>query len=320
MKREHSQQENGAHASKGRAMIRLLHISDLHFGPPYVDRVGEAVLRSAHRLEAHAIVISGDFTQRAKREQFAAARAFIDQLPGVPKMMVPGNHDVPLYRVAERLTRPHDLYREYISPDLNSVLKIDGAVLVGLDSTAPRSAISNGRIHGRTLGYCRDAFAEAAPDDARIVVAHHHFTPAPDYLHDETMPKARRAISIFIELGVEMILGGHLHRAYIGNTLDFYPGSHRDRGIVIVQCGTSTSRRGRGREREKNSLNIVDIDREMIHVTHCMYFHEEGEFAPIIRYLFPRPGRRFVEPAPPEQGETIAETTIAETTELGDGN
>lgn len=276
--------------------MNILHISDLHFGPPYVSKVGESLLQIAPTLEIDAIVVSGDLTQRAKRGQFVAARSFLDQLPERPTLVVPGNHDVPLYRVKERLTNPHELYCEYISPQLNAVMALDGAVIVGLDSTAPRTSISNGRLHAGQLEFCQEGFAEAPADAARIVVAHHHFAPAPDYLRDQTMPQAKRAMARFIDLGVEMILGGHLHRAYIGNSLDFYPGNHRDRGIVIVQCGTTTSRRGRGREREKNSFNLISIDEDMFHITHYLYFDEDHGFAPFSRYLFPRPGRRFVDP------------------------
>jgi 3',5'-cyclic AMP phosphodiesterase CpdA len=77
-------------------MLTILHISDLHFGPPYVPAVGAALLRAAPRMQADLIVASGDFTQRAKPEQFAQARAFLDQLPKLPRVVVPGNHDVPL--------------------------------------------------------------------------------------------------------------------------------------------------------------------------------------------------------------------------------
>lgn len=277
-------------------MFRILHLSDLHFGPPYVPHVGEAVLQLAPQLAPDVIVISGDFTQRATREQFAEARQFLDALPAVPKITVPGNHDVPLYRVAERWSDPHSLYREYISEELDSVFRCDQAIIVGLDSTAPRRAITNGRIYQRQLELCTEAFAEASDGPVRIVVAHHHFAPAPDYLHDQTMPKARRAVRQFVDQGVELILGGHLHRAYIGNSLDFYPGNHRDRGIVIAQSGTTTSRRGRGREREKNSFNLIGVDAEMFQITHFMYFEQDQQFAPLSRYFYPRPGRRFVEP------------------------
>ena len=272
-------------------MPRIIHLSDLHFGPPYASCVGEAVLNIAPSLNPDAVVVSADFTQRAKPEQFRDARKFLDQLPDVSKLVVPGNHDVPLYRIGERWSDPYKWYREYISPNLQQVLPLDGAVLVGLNSTAPHRAITNGRIDSKQLDFCSDAFADINPDQARVIVAHHHFAPAPDYLHDQTMPGSKRAIERFVDLGVDLILGGHLHRAYIGNSLDFYPGSHPDRGIIIVQSGTTTSRRGRGREREKNSLNLVQIDEETISVTHFMYLEQQKQFSPLSHHLFPRSGR-----------------------------
>lgn len=266
----------------------LLQISDLHFGPPYVEKVGEAVVRIAPELNADAVIVSGDLTQRARREQFEAAKEFLSRLPDVPRLVIPGNHDVPLYRVYERMVDPHRLYREIISSDLNPVLRVKRAVIVGVDSTAPRTAISNGRITQSQLDECRNVFENTPPDAIRIVVAHHHFTPAPDYLRDTMMQKAKRAMQLFDELHVEMILGGHLHRAYVGNSLDFYPGSHRDRGIIIAQCGTTTSRRGRGREREKNSLNLIELRKSTITIKHYMYFHEIDGFAILSQHTFHR--------------------------------
>ena len=213
---------------------------------------------------------------------------FLSKLPKVPQLVIPGNHDVPLYRVFERWSRPHELYQQIISDELNPVLRLDRAVIIGLDSTAPRTAISNGRIDKWQLNACEEAFQGTPAECARIVVAHHHFTPAPDYLHDSIMPKARRSMERFVDLHVDMILGGHLHRAYIGNSLDFYSGNHRDRGIICAQCGTTTSRRGRGREREKNSLNLVELGRHFISIVHYIYFHETGEFEAMSRHTFRR--------------------------------
>ena len=274
-------------------MLSILHISDLHFGPPYVPVVGEALLRMVERLPADVIVASGDFTQRARREQFVAAREYLDRLPKVPLVVVPGNHDVPLHRVYERLTRPHDLYREYIQNELDHVLELDVATIVALDSTAPRTAVSNGRIRQWQIEFCQSVFSQTAPEKARIVVAHHHFAPAPDYEGSEVMPKAQRALDRFARMKVDLILGGHLHRAYIGNSLDVYPGEDREHGIIIVQCGTSTSRRGRGREREKNSFNHIRLDDEQVEIVHYMYFDDAGGFAPISRHYFPRAARQF---------------------------
>ena len=282
-----------------RPLIRILHLSDLHFGPPYIPEVGEALVQIAPKINADAIVVSGDFTQRAKRDQFEQAREFLRKLPNVPRLYVPGNHDVPLYRLKERFFDPHGLYKEFIAAELNPVLVLDHAVIVGLDSTAPRSAISNGQIFSWQLEATERIFADAPVGAARIVVSHHHFAPAPDTLNDRSMPQAKRAVIRFVEDQVDMILGGHLHRAYIGNTLDIYPGVHRERGIVIVQSGTSTSRRGRGREREKNSFNVIDIEADTMKITHYMYFSSEAGFVPESQHLFPRGLRQLPAEADP---------------------
>lgn len=274
--------------------LTLLHISDLHFGPPFVPAVGEAMLRAAHALEPDVVVISGDFTQRAKREQFVEARDFLRRLPAAPRIVTPGNHDVPLYRVMERIMDPYGMYREFISDRLDEATRVDGAIIVSLNSAAPLRAITNGRISRLQLEFCARAFERAPEDWARIVVAHHHFAPAPDFDRDEVMPQAQRAIDLFVQMKVDMIMGGHLHRAFIGNSLDFYPSPDRERGIIIVQSGTSTSFRGRARETEKNSFNLVQIDDETVRVAHYMYFADEDAFAPMSRHLFPRPGMRLL--------------------------
>lgn len=272
---------------------KILQVSDLHFGPPFVPSVSEALLRIVPTLDADAVIVNGDLTQRAKRGQFEDARRFLDRFPEVPMLVIPGNHDIPLWRIFERLFRPHELYCEIVTPDLNPVLRINNVTLVGLDSTSPRRTISNGRLHRDQLERCKAIFEEAPDDAVRVVVAHHHFAPAPDNLYDRRMPGARRAIDTFVDQRVELILGGHLHRSYIGHSLDFFPGHHRDRGIIIVQCGTTTSSRGRGRERNENTFNTIEIGPDTISIVHYMFFEKSGEFAPVSRHIFPRAGQPF---------------------------
>lgn len=272
-------------------LISILHVSDLHFGPPYHDEAGQSLLAFAHRLNPDCIVASGDFTQRAREEQFAAARAFLDQLPRVPTIVTPGNHDVPLYRGLERLLNPYRYYRRYISDTLDSVTEIPGAVIVSLNSTAPRTALTNGRIHRWQIALAREAFEDLPEETMRILVSHHHFAPPPDWEGADVMPKAKRALDAFTAMRVDLILGGHLHRAYIGNSLDVYAGKDREHGIIIAQSGTSTSRRGRAREREKNTMNVVRMGGGVIRITHYMYFEDAGDFVPTSRHLFFRRGR-----------------------------
>ena len=281
-------------------MLNLMHISDLHFGPFFMPEVAEEVLKSAAALKPDCIIASGDFTQRATVEEYAAARKFLDQLPPVPLVVCPGNHDVPLYRVWERIFKPHENYQAYISKKLNDVVILPQATIVSLDSTAPLRAITNGRIRRDHLAFTRDAFAASPPEKVRIVVAHHHFATAPDYERSSVMPKAKRALDVFEACGVEMILGGHLHRAYVGNSLDVYPGKDRKHGIVIIQSGTTTSRRGRAREREKNSFNWIRVTEDSIRITHYMYFDDAGGFAAFSRHIYPRANRLWF--ADPKEG------------------
>jgi 3',5'-cyclic AMP phosphodiesterase CpdA len=251
------------------------------------------LLQTIPTLDLDAIVVSGDLTQRAKRHQFEEARQFFDRMPNLPMLVIPGNHDVALWRIYERFFKPHDLYREIISDNLNPILKVGNVILVGLDSTAPRRSISNGRIHRNQLRLCEKAFASVPEDMVRIVVAHHHFAPGHDRVFDVAMPQARRAIDCFVEQKVEMILGGHLHRSYIGSSLDFFPGHHRDRGVIITQCGTTTSSRGKGRERDENTFNLIEAGSQALTVTHYLYFEEKHKFEPISKHMFPRSGRPF---------------------------
>ena len=280
-------------------MLTILHVSDLHFGPPFHPVVGEALLRMMDQIEPDVIVASGDFTQRAKEEQFREARAYLDRFPAVPLVVTPGNHDVPLYRVKERLLEPYRHYRRYISEELDTVTRVDGAVIVALNSTAPRMAITNGRVHARQLQFAAEAFEGTPPEMLRMVVSHHHFAPPPDFEGAKAMPKAKRALDAFTAARVDIILGGHLHRAYIGNSLDVYSGRDREHGIVIAQSGTSTSRRGRAREREKNSFNVLRVDQRTIRVTHFMYFDDADGFMSTSRHIFYRGGR------PPLPGEAV---------------
>lgn len=274
-------------------MLTLVHASDLHFGPTYRPEVGEAFLIAARQASPDAVIVSGDLTQRAKVPEYEAAAAFLERLPDVPRVVVPGNHDIPLYRVWERLTAPRRNYRRYISDELDTVTRLPHVTIVALDSTEPYRAIVNGRIENRQVEFAREAFAGAADEDLRIVVAHHHFAPAPDYEGDKFMPGARRVLERLTAMGVELILGGHLHRAYIGNSLDVFPGADRDQGVVVVQSGTTTSGRGRAREQAKNSFNVVRVSREAIEITHHMYFHDLGAFAPFSIHGFPRRRHRW---------------------------
>lgn len=273
-------------------MITLVHASDVHFGKLHDPGALEAFLRFLEGAEPDLLVISGDLTQRARIGEYEAARDFIRKLAPLPVVVTPGNHDVPLYRIFERLLRPLGNYQTFISRDLDTVTEIPGATVVSLNSTSPYRAIVNGRIRKSQLRFAAQAFRAAPEDDFRILVAHHNLLRAPDYEPEQVLPGHRRYLSAFARMKVELILGGHLHRSYVGSSLDAYPQEDGTPSIIIAHTGTTASLRGRGKERGRNSLNLIQISpRDVVILPHIL-LREEGIFHPTGTHTFPRRGER----------------------------
>lgn len=270
----------------------MLHVSDLHFGKPFLPDVAEAALAHARKLDPDVVVVSGDLTQRAKAREFEQAREYLDAFDA-PIVVTPGNHDVPLYRIWERFFAPYRNYRRYIADELNTVTRVAGMTVVALNSSR-RLTLSNGRIRKSQLDFASQAF-EASDDPVRVLVTHHHLAPPPDFEGGNVMPFAKRALRRFTELNVDLILAGHMHRSYIGSSLDFFPGQFDRGGIVIVQCGTTTSRRGRGRERLRNTFNWIRLTGGAIRVAHHAWIGDISKFMPISEHVFPRGTKRYFE-------------------------
>ena len=277
-------------------MADILHISDLHFGPPFLPERAEAVQRLAAEAPPDVVVVSGDLTQRARRRQFEAAADYLHRFDA-PVVVVPGNHDVPLYRIWERFLSPYAHYRDLISRRLDTVTRLEGTTIVGLNSSRSFT-FKNGRLEKEQLEFAAAAFEETPEDHLRVVVTHHHLAPPPDFSSNRVMPRAKRALEVFRGQGVDLILAGHMHRAYIGDSLDFFPGEEREEGIVIVQCGTTTSARGRGRERFKNSLNYIRAADGRVEITHYLWRDAEEGFWPHSRHRFGLPPRIWLGKSP----------------------
>ena len=270
-------------------MLTILQGSDFHFGKPHLPRVAAAFHETVRRLEPDVIVLAGDFTQRAKVREYRQARECIDALPDVPIIVTPGNHDMPVYRVHERLFWPLRNYRAYISPDLDSATHVDGAVFVALSSAEPYRAIVDGRLRDRQIEFAARIFQECSREDVRILVTHHPLAHPPDGGSDHILPGSAALVDRFREMGVDLILSGHLHRGYVvtssgGGTVGLEAASTDPvkgpaRGDVAhVHSGTAMSNRGRMAERGRNSLNVLNIGVQEVVVTPYWYEDEPNGF------------------------------------------
>lgn len=263
--------------------VTILHASDLHFGVPHRPVVAEALLRFVEEASPAAIVVSGDLTQRAKAREYRAARDFLDRLPPIPLVVTAGNHDVPLYRVWERFFAPYRKYRRYIVRQLDTVLDISGEGdvpglrFVSLNSTAPLSAIVNGRLRDRQLDFAAAAFAETPKRARRVLVVHHNLLRPDDGEPPPTLPRAPHVLRRAEEWGVDVVLSGHIHRTHLA-----WSGGRSarvaSRGLPVVVTGTTSSSRGRGAEKGLNSLNTVAVDGSGVDVTVYLYRQEAGRF------------------------------------------
>ena len=247
-------------------MLTVLHGSDVHFGKPHRPNVATGFLELARRVAPDVIVLAGDLTQRATVREYEQARAYLSGFKDVPVVVTPGNHDIPLYRVHERLFAPFRNYREFISQELDTATRVGGTVLVALNSADPHRGLVNGRIGERQLRFLARIFHELSGADVRIVVTHHALAPPPDGGSDAVIPRNESLLDRFRELGVDLILSGHLHRGFVTSSSEVRP-DHQDRGdIVIVHSGTAASSRGRRAEKGKNSVNVLKISQEKIEV------------------------------------------------------
>jgi 3',5'-cyclic AMP phosphodiesterase CpdA len=239
-------------------MARIAHLSDIHFGAhdPKVVAATEAWLQERR---PDLVIISGDFTQRARVEQFREASAYINRLraAGFTVLAVPGNHDVPLYDVARRFTAPLARYKRYIGNDLCPWFENDELAVLGIN-TARSLTIKDGRINRDQMDIIRDRFVSVPPEKTRILVTHHPLFAMPIAEGGELSEAVGRhddAIRAVCEAGVHIALAGHFHRTYAEAARKMVENAG---SALVIQAGTATSTRFRNNELQSfNWLHVA---------------------------------------------------------------
>ena len=256
-------------------MKTLVHLSDLHFGridPGLVDPLRQAVVA----LRPDLVAISGDFTQRARRSQFAAARAFVESLDA-RTLVVPGNHDIPLYDVGERLAAPLARYRRYISAELEPEYEDDEIIVIGVNTArALVFPLGEGRINEHQVDRIVQRLAAVPPSVLRIIVTHHPFDLPPGVHERRLLGRSAMAMARLAGVNADLFLSGHLHISHVSHAADRYDiAGHSG---LIVQAGT-LSTRSRG---EQPSFNVLQLQRPEIMVGRHVWDDASARFIALV--------------------------------------
>lgn len=224
-------------------MSVVVQISDTHFGTERPD-----VVRALHdaigQLMPDLVILSGDVTQRARRAQFDAARRFIDGYAR-PTLVVPGNHDVPLFNLPARIFNPFGEYRRVFGRDLQPMHEQDDLLVIGVNTVRARRH-KNGEVSDRQIEQVCKHLRHARETQLRIVVTHQPVHVIREKDISNLLINHEKAIDAWGDAGADLVLGGHIHLPYVRHLKD---------GMWSVQAGTALSTRIR--EGISNSFHVI---------------------------------------------------------------
>ena len=229
-------------------MGTLIQISDTHFGTE-VPEVVEALLRLQARLRPDAAILSGDISQRARRAEFDAARRFVDRL-NCPVVIIPGNHDVPLYNLFARVFHPYGGYRRVFGSAHDNEYRIGEMLVVTVDSTKAWRH-KHGQLLESQIERAAQRLRAASTNALRAVVMHHPMGGSGAAVQKDLVRGHKEATLAWQRAGADLVLGGHIHLPYVQPVGDL----NSERRLYVVQAGTAVSHRRR--DRIPNSVNLI---------------------------------------------------------------
>lgn len=256
--------------------MKILHISDLHYKESPDDW---ALLKEADRqleaLHPDIILITGDLTNDGLDEQFQRVKRFVASLNFCTVLIIPGNRDqartiVPVAQERSDLeyfllTHPEPLEALDEMDSLENVnrgrqgkyfahfeateffYRSDSVAAVGINSTP--------EIIPKQLEMVAQHFNKGPLGELRIFCAHHSFLPVPTkkLKPGDVVPRAADILQTLIELNVDLLCCGHIHRTHVWDLSD---GRHR---LLCCNAGSLLDTSGK----KDNGFLEIEIGRDL---------------------------------------------------------
>ena len=238
-------------------IIRLAHLSDIHFGgenPPAV----EAAIEDVGAFAPHLTIITGDLTKNGKPHEFAAARAWLARLPR-PLMVTPGNHDTPYLNLILRALTPFNRYRRYIGEPAEAFFDRLGLSARSINSARgaqPRLDWSKGALNLERIERVANELA-ARTNALKVFGCHHPLIDLPGMPVTGGVHRGKAAAALLEQAGVNLILTGHVHNPF-ALALETGPTP-----CYAIGAGT-LSQRTRG---TPAGFNLIEADEATVNVT-----------------------------------------------------
>lgn len=274
-------------------MTIIVHISDTHFGTEVLPVVN-ALKQTIQTLAPDIIILSGDITQRARTSQFSAAADFMASLPAKAKLVIPGNHDIPLFNVFKRLVTPYGNYKKAFGAREHMWYGGDVGV-VCYDATSPFRHTRGHLTQQATLRHIDAIRKHLNPGAILIACAHQPLVTAwPQDAH-ETLIDRDETASLWSENHIDLALSGHVHVPLLTTTEKAFPDLPRH--FILAGAGTAVSHRIR--PGAPNSFNVITaISKETepsISITHYSFDTPSSQFTAMHPVHFVRTGQGWQE-------------------------
>jgi 3',5'-cyclic AMP phosphodiesterase CpdA len=266
------------------AGVRILHCSDIHCGRPFVQAHVDAALALAREERWNAIVISGDFSQRARVHEFAAARELVARFQAcAPVITVPGNHDAAWWHAPfgfGDFSRVHERYRAFINTELAPLVQVPGVTMVGLNSAwgtnpesltwYPRDWRVKGGLTTQQLQEAAARLAAAPHGDVRLLVVHHNVVRG-RLSHRWGLKQPQRVLDALAAMPLDVVCTGHDHeeRAEL---------VERHGRRFLVSAANTLSSRMRGHR--PSALNVIEASDRQVTVTPWGFDRRALRFVP----------------------------------------